>query len=206
MSHEARRKQKSKKKVNVGLIEKLTDDVDSFKREITRRFNSLVDRANQLQENFQQIVSATGHQLATLRANQEVHMDAIEQLDIYNQANARAILECYGRFEQISLFLEKLGHKPEDLTAEEIDTVKKAAKEAYETTMASCFQVVREEREAKLKEIQEQRKKEKEEQAKAQSEQQSAEEEIRSAEERKLVDEPGGEGADIPEGAEVFGD
>jgi hypothetical protein len=194
----------------VRLAEKMGKDLIEFKNTWADKFNEMSQSVSDLTTRFKAIVTATGQQLSVINANIGVHMEAIEQLDIYNQVNARAILECYGRFSQIDVILQNMesilrtqfeyGDSVTRFSQSDLEAIKKDARQCYEDTMQNCFELVREERAQKLKEYRaEQEKARQEEEAKR------AEDELKDSEAKKLVSEPGGDGASIPEGAEVFG-
>jgi hypothetical protein len=189
---------------------RVVEEQTSLRKEVAGSFLDL-------QERFKKIVVATGQQLAQLNANQQVHGDVIEQLDINVQAVAKMHLEAFGRFEQIEVFMTMLGQL-DDLTQEQLAEVKEKAKESYEATMTECFRQVREERAAA---VEEQRKAadeaKKADAAKVQeaevakkkalddSEQDFAESALQEAEAPNLSTTIGGQGSGIPAGADVFG-
>lgn len=186
---------------------------NSLRKEVAASVSDLQDR-------FKKIVIATGQQLAQLQANQQVHSDVLESLDINVQAVAKMHLENYGRFEQLEVFLQRSLKEGETLviSQEELVEIKTRAKESYEATMSECFRQVHEERAAVVKERHKAAEKAKQEQADAvaanetakkealdKSEQEFAESALQEAEAPNLSTTVGGQGSGIPAGADVFG-
>lgn len=173
-----------------------------------------------IQDRFKKIVVATGQQLAQLQANQQVHSEVIEQLDINVQAVAKMHLENYGRFEQIDVLIAKYVSEGEvlDITQDELAEIKVRATESYEATMSECFRQVREERAAAVEEQRKAADQARQEQADAveanekakkealdKTEQEFAESALEEAEAPNLSTTVGGQGSGIPAGADVFG-
>jgi len=185
----------------------------SFRKEWADKFNGMQDR-------FQKIVVATGQQLAQINANQQVHSNVLEALDVNIQATAKAVREVYGRFQQIDHHLQSIAqpHGSDvgvdfELSQENLAVIKDRAQDAYDATMKECFRQVHEERKAAIEEqrraAEEAKKKAVEEAAaavKAKEEASTAEEVLQEAESSsRLSTQAGGQGSDIPAGAEVFG-
>jgi hypothetical protein len=212
----AKSKERGKGERGVGKLLRKVEEVvsahNSFRSEWSSKFNDL-------QERFKKIVMATGQQLAQLSANQQVHSNVLEQLDINTQAVARLGIEMFGRFEQIDFWLKRSGCNVSELEASELEEIKKRARETYEVCMQNCFRLVHEDREAAIKEQREAADRAKQEaaaeaakaeQAKKEAadkvEAQTAKQILQDAENsRKLTTDAGGVGAEIPAGADVFG-
>ena len=180
-----------------------------FRSDMIRRFNSLVNNLNDHKKRFDRIVIATTQRFASVQVSLEAFSQALEQLDAHSQTVARTQLEVFGRLAQIEKHLASQGFNFEDLTPSDIEEIKISAREAFEATWNNCYRIVLQMREAAIKaqrEAAEKAKKEAEEAKKDEQEATRAEEELQTAESTSnLVDEPGGEGSEIPEGAEVFG-
>lgn len=205
-------------------VKDLMERMKTFSTRIVAEHNSLRKEVavsvSDLQERFKKIVIATGQQLAQLQANQQVHSDVLEQLDINIQAVAKMHIENFGRFEQLEVFLQRSLNEGETLkiSQEELVELKIRAKEAYEATMSECFRQVHEERAAAVEEQRKAANKAKQEQADAvaandkakkevldKSEQEFAESALQEAEAPNLSTTVGGQGSGIPAGADVFG-
>jgi len=189
----------------VRVAEKMQKEYKSFRDEWADKFNSLSNR-------FEKFIVAVGQQLAGVSANQQIHSNVLERLDINIQAVDRGVREAYGRFEMLDTLLQKSDLDFAELTAEELASIKESAQETYKDTMQECFRQVNEERKAAIEEQRAAAKKAAEEAKKASEEEaqkaeaEVVEQEMQKAEEPStMLTEPGGEGSKIPEGAEVFG-
>ena len=201
-------KSKEKGKGETGIA-KVVRFAEELRKEYVAFRTEWKDKFNNLSERFEKIVMAVGQQMAGLNANQQIHGNVIERLDINIQAVDRNVREVFGRFEQIDVFLQKAGIKFDDLTQEELAAIKDEAHKTYEDTSKESFRQVREERKAA---IEENRKRAVEAQRKAaeeaveKKEAEAAEQELQNAEQPPMLAEPPSEqGAKIPSGADVFG-
>lgn len=214
---ELRRRIEDLKKSWKDLSARIARDHDSFRKEWSSKFNGLGKQMDELTGRFKKIVMATGQQLAQIQTNIQVHSNVLEQLDINVQAVGKMHLENYGRFEQIDVFLSML-EQLDDLTQEQLTEIRERAKESYEATMNECFRQVHEERAAAVKDQRqaaEKAKKEATEEAEASAEarkeaedkeeSEMAQHALQDAETRGISTNVGGQGADIPDGADVFG-
>lgn len=192
------------------------------------------DRIAKMIENFQKKVitqmaefganlantrTALSQQILNLDQNVNLHADVLDSMDAKSMAMAKMLKDVYGRIEQLDQILERsdvdFSH---DFSDAELEEVKKNRDETYNLVMKEAFKAVHEERQA----IMEQRRKEAEEAKKKEEEAQKAKEEaekkeseaeeaktaeavLQEAETAPTVGEAGGQGSDIPEGAEVFG-
>lgn len=184
----------------VRIAEEMQADYKAFRKEWADKFNDFRGR-------FDQIIPAIAQQFAQLQANSQVTANCVDAIDLQQQAMMKINERIYGKFEIIDALFQKLGIDADDL---DYDGLKKMAHDTYLATAKECVALAKEERDAAIKANQEAMKKAQEEARKAaeeKAEAEKAEEALTQAQEedRQLVGEPGGPGADIPEGAEVFG-
>ena len=173
---------------------------------LTKRFDDLNDR-------FRQLAAGMAKQLAGLNANQQVHAEVLEKLDVNTQVLAQMIKNLYGKLEQVDVFIARISEYPNmsveltDLSSQDAKEIKDRADEIFNDVMRDMFRQIHEERKAAMEEHRLAAEKEKEEAAEAEKAKKEAEqsEEALQATEQEIVGEPGGEGSSIPEGAEVFG-
>jgi hypothetical protein len=189
-------------------FKKLSNELTEMAGAWDKRFDGLLDR-------FRKLTVAIGQQMGGINANQQVHSDILEKLDVNVQVLAKMIREIYGKLEQVDVLIARLYEQPRtaleepttNLTPLEAKEIRDRADQLFTDVMREMFTQVREEREAAMKTHREAAKREKEEAEKAKQEKEAAEkaEEELQAAEKEVVGEPGGEGAAIPEEAEVFG-
>jgi len=180
----------------------VVDSADKFRKEWADKFNDLNDR-------FKKLTFGMAKQLAGISANQQIHSDVIEKLDINVQVIGKMIKDVYGRIEQIDMLMEasEVNFK-HDFDNQEIEKIKSARDQTFQDVMSESYRIVHEERKAAL----EQRRKEAEQAAVEASKAKTAAEEaemadleLKESERPTLVGEPGGPGAEVPAGADVFG-
>ena len=170
-------------------------DQQKFLKEWADKFDALANMANTTRNGVASIAAAIGQNFAALKANLDLNSSALEQLDVYNQIWAKMFLGILERIVQINnQFTHQSGYVPKDNKE-----IREEAKEIFHALLNECKARVLEEREAYIKSLR----------AQAEAEQQQtnegkvAEETLRNAE--QSMSTFGGEGSDIPEGAEIFG-
>jgi signal transduction histidine kinase len=196
--HQTKKGEKGISKI-VRIAEEMQADYRKFRKEWADKFNDFRGR-------FDQIIPAIAQQFAQLQANSQVASNCIDAIDLQQQAMMKINERVYGKLELIDALFQKLGVDADDL---DFEGLQRTAQDTYLATAKECVALAKEEREAAIKANQEAMAKAQEEAAKAAAEKaeaEKAEEALQSAqEEDRLVGEPGGPGAPIPEGAEVFG-
>lgn len=184
--------------------------------ELIKKHNTMVEQIAEIQKTQQQIAKFAATEFGKMLAAQEAFRlrvnESIGHLDNNVLATAEMVKEVFGQLSQVDLLLGKLGTKTEvglTLTDEETAHVKTQAEEWYTSVMSASFAAVRE---RLLKEAEEhaaaaQKAKEEAEKAEAdKSEVERVEQELqRASTDDRIPQFSGGEGADIPEGADVFG-
>lgn len=220
-------KNKGHQKGEVGrLLKTVKEEWKEFRKNVIVQHEDFqkqwADKFNDLNDRFKKLTMGMAQQLAGMGANQQIHSDVIEKLDINIQVISKMLKDLYGRLEQVDVVLKRpavmdgqnIGFDFE-MSDQELEVLKGARDTTFQDIMAESFKIVHEERKAAL----EQRRKEAEEAAeeaeeakKAQAaavevvESEAAKEALEEAERPNLVQEPGGPGeVDIPEGADVFG-
>jgi predicted phage tail protein len=152
---------------------------------------------------------ASAQQFAGLSANQEIQSSVLEKLDINVQVIAKMLKDIYGRLEQVDVLMGKSSVDfKHDFSPSEMEELKKTRDKIFQDVMSACFSMVNEERKAAIeqrrKEVEES-KRAVEEAEKAKTEAERAEAVLKEAEAPPIIGKPAEYGADIPEGAEVFG-
>jgi hypothetical protein len=206
-----------------GGIEQILDivkDQSTKIKELVAKHNEMAEKLAETEKRQQQIAIFSAQEFGKLMAQQQ-HIatefsKSIEHIDMNVLATAEILKELFGQLVQADRFIKKVANGATlELSEDEIGEVKKEAMEWFQTTVASAFKTVREKREAedkaRLEEL-EKAKKEAEEAAKAavdsKAEAETSEKALQDAaiQERNVQTVgAGGPGADIPEGAEVFG-
>ena len=206
-----------------GGIDKVLEIVNSQNdkiKELIAKHNAQATSLAETEKRQQQIALFSAQEFGKLMAQQQ-HIatefsKSIEHIDLNVLATAEILKEIFGQLSQIDCFIKKVANGANlDLSEAEVEVVKKEATEWFQNTVASAFKTVRERREAeekaRLEEL-ERAKKEAESAAQATAD---AKKEAEVAE-KALLDAAtqersiqtvgaGGPGADIPEGADVFG-
>lgn len=206
-----------------GGVEQLLDIVkgqsDKIK-ELIAKHNEHVEKLAEIEKRQQQIAIFSAQEFGKLMAHSQHSTGeiakSIDHIDLNVLATAEILKEVFGQLSQIDCFIKKLTPEGKvlDLSEEEVENVKKEASEWFSSTVGSAFRTVQqkraEEEQARLAEL-EKAKKEAEEAAKKietdQTEKEKAEKALAEAatQERSIQTVSGGPGADIPEGADVFG-
>ena len=211
-------KNKGHQKGEVGhLLKQVKEEWKDFRKNVissTEKFQQQwADKFNDLNDRFKKLTIGMAQQLAGMGANQQIHSDVIEKLDIHDQVISKILRDLYGRLEQIDIVLKRSDVEFDfELSNQELEVLKGTRDTIFKDIMTECFKAVNEERKAAI----EQRRKEAEEAAKeaeeaqkakaAAEEQEAADQALKDAERPDLVQEPGGPGeVETPEGAEVFG-
>jgi len=166
-------------------------DQQKFVREWADKFDALASMANTTRTGVASIAAAIGQNFAALKANLDAHSDAVEQLDVYNQIWAKMFLCLLERIVEIHLAM--LGEP------EEPQRVKDLAKEDFQALLQECKARVLEEREVYIKTLRAQA----EDERRMATESETVKEAFQDT--KTLISTPGGDGSDIPDGAEIFG-
>lgn len=180
----------------------------------TGKIRRVFQRLEKLEKDFADVVKswddkmskflrATAIRFGTVETNQQVVTQCIEQLDVQRQVHEQIMREAYARFQLLDSFLQGQNARFDDLSPQQVEDIKRDARDTFNALFDSKLELVQEEREAEIKRQQEEAKKAQ----KAKDEAERAEEALRTAESPDSLknQEPGGEGAEIPEGAQVFG-
>lgn len=202
------RKVKDRKKVVVhkhnfeGGVHELLDRHKQFVEQWAEKFNL---RGTQFDEFKQAVIMQFGH----TEANDRVFAQSLDKIDTNVLAFAKVLRAIYGQLEQIDEFLKIILDKL-DLKAEELpinlDDIRDRAEAMTRMAIATAFNEVFEEKKAHEQAQIAAEKMAREQAKKDQEEAKVAEEALREAEAPQLDPLAGGRGADIPEGAQVFGD
>jgi uncharacterized protein YdcH (DUF465 family) len=205
-----------------GGIEQLLDIVKGQNekiKELVAKHNEMAEKLVETEKRQQQIAIFSAQEFGKLMAqNQHVatsFANSIEHIDLNVLATAEVLKELFGQLTQVDRFIKKVANGTDlDLTEAELTEVKTEAEGWFKDTVASAFKAVLEKREAedkaRLAEL-ERAKKEAEVAAKATVEAKTEAETVEKAlgdaaiQERGIQTVAGGPGADIPEGASVFG-
>jgi hypothetical protein len=177
--------------------------VDKFSKEWTTKFNSLVDTVNTIRKGVASIATGVAQSIGQLKANIDVQGDALETLDAYNQVWGRVMIRLMERIYQADMQIQQGIKDPKELTPEQVELIKAHAEDYFRELVNTTMAQVKEDRARVIAEMRAKAEAEQKAQEQAKSEQQVAEETMLAAE--KNISTPGGDGAEIPAGAEVFG-
>jgi hypothetical protein len=214
-------KSKGHQKGEVGrLLKTVKEEWKEFRKNVVKGSEDFqkqwADKFNDLNDRFKKLTIGMAQQLAGMGANQQIHSDVIEKLDINIQVISKMMKDIYGRIGQVDVVMERSDIEFDlEMSNMELEAIKAARDTLFQDVMTESFRIVHEERKASI----EQRRKEaekaaeeaeeaKEAQAEAieVSESEGAQKALEEAERPTLIKEPGGPGeVEIPEGAEVFG-
>ena len=75
----------------------VVSSTESFQKQWAGKFNDLNDR-------FKKLTIGMAQQLAGMGANQQIHSDVIEKLDIHDQVISKMLRDIYGRLEHIQMY------------------------------------------------------------------------------------------------------
>jgi len=206
-----------------GGVEQILDLVKnqgSKIKELIAKHNELAESIVGTEKRQQQIAIFSAQEFGKLMAQQQ-HVAAefsksIEHIDTNVLATAEVLKEIFGQLSQIDRFIKKLSNGANlELTESEVEEVRKEGAQWFQDNVTAAFKRVRErseeEERTRLEEL-EKAKKEAEIAAKTAVEEKKEAEAAEKALQDAVIQErsvqavgAGGPGADIPEGAEVFG-
>jgi len=202
------RKGKKEKKIVIhkhsfeGGITEVLDRLNAFTKEWAEKHNLSNQELVQLR---QAVIIQFGH----VESNHRIFAESLDRIDTNVLSFAKVLRNIYGQLEQTEEFLkvimDKLDLNPAELPLN-LDEIRERAEAMCRTAIAGAFAEVREEKaahEAARKQAEELQREQAEKNA---DEAKRAEEELKAAETPQLDPLAGGQGADIPEGAQVFGE
>lgn len=176
---------------------------------LDHKVTTIEGRIGMIRDGLGQMSVGVAQNLAAVKANLDSNSDALEQFDIFNQIWAKMILKLSERVAQTDYVVETR-IAPQDLNEGDRALIKERAREWFTAVFNEMREEVRVEREAYLKElrakaaeIQAEQEKAVKEEERAKKEAEIAESTLRGAEQN--LSTPGGQGSEIPAGAEVFG-
>lgn len=173
-----------------------------FTQQWADKFNGLLETVKRVQAGVGSIAGGVAQNLASVKANLDANGDALEQFDIFNQIWAKMFLKLAERTEQAN-YLILSGRKLDELDDSDRTVIKDRAREWFGDIFQAMKVEVQEERDAYIKELRAKAAEVQKEMDDAKKEGDVAEQALRGAEQNLSV--PGGEGSEIPAGAEVFG-
>jgi hypothetical protein len=206
-----------------GGIEQILDIVKAQGekvKELVTRHNAIVENVAEVEKRQQQIAMFSAQEFGKLMAQQQ-HIatefsKSISHIDLNVLATAEILKEIFGQLSQVDRFIKKLANGANiELTESEVEEVKKEGVEWFQDNVNTAFKLVRDrceaEEQARLNEL-EKAKKEAEIAAKTTVGEKKEAEDVEKALQEAVIQErciqtvgAGGPGANIPEGAEIFG-
>lgn len=177
-------------------------DLEAFEKEWKHRITTLEGRVQLVRDGVGSIAAGVAQNLASVKANIDSNGDALEQFDIFNQIWAKMFMKMSELIAQTD-YLHAGGLQVVDLKERDLAYIKEHAKDWFENSFNVAKAEVKEEREAYIKELRTKAVEFQKAQEEAKKEEAVAESTLRGAE--QILSTPGGQGSEIPEGAEVFG-
>mgnify|MGYP003417569069 CR=1 FL=1 len=178
---------------------------DEF-RALDHRVTALDGRLQLVREGMGSIATGVAQNLASIQANLSNNGDALEQFDIFNQIWSKMFMRIIERQEQTA-YLHATGKLEIDLFESDREVIRTKAREWFDLTFQNLKDIVKEERDAYIKElrarVQAEHEKAQQEAEQAKKEGEVAEEALRGAE--QSLSASGGQGSEIPAGVETFG-
>jgi len=186
-----------------GGVEQLLDRHKKFIDEWVEKFNALAKIVNTQEDRLKAVAISSAQEFGKLLANQQTLANSIDHIDTNVLVTAKVLKEIFGQLQQIDdIFLAMKGQEVPVPDVDREDVMEKAEL-WFNGIVAGAFKAVREEMKA-AQEAKDKAKAEAEAAAKTAAEAKTAEEVLQKAEEKTMAP-PGGQGADIPEGAQLFG-
>lgn len=157
-----------------------------------------------LEERLDTLIQSLAQKFQALSHNQKVVSDCIEQLDLHRLTQEQVLREVFARFELLDVFLVSQAQRFEDLLPAEVEAVRQRSRTTFNNLIEAKWRLAQTERDAELM-------RQNEAAASAHAAQQEAERAetaLRAAESTHalVAKSSGGLGAEIPAGAQVFGD
>lgn len=208
-------------------VKVLLDRQESFTKAMDAKMKELVDRHNNMaahldaqEKLIKQVFSAAAINVGSLDAKlQQLSNECDKSLSGIDRnvlAVAEILKEVFGQFQQLDFFLHKLAAPSQialEASSDELATIRSEATKWYDEVVSSAFAKVQQrfvelEQERMRKATEEQEAKERAEKAaRDQEEADQVGQELKRADalDRSVIAMAGGPGADIPEGADIFG-
>lgn len=192
-------------------VKHLIDKVDRFgasweakHNEVIEKFNQMANSVELLKEMQQKIATFAAGEFGKLAAQQQMVVqqfgNSLEHLDMNVLATAEILREVFGQLSQVDDVLKRVSPDIE-MDDEKIESLKAQATEWMREVTSAAFIVVQQRKVAE-----ESTRKVAEESATQKIEMETIEKELAATTGIQQVLSTGGQGSDIPEGADVFGD
>lgn len=202
-------------------MDNVTDRVSKTLEDLVQKHNLLAKAIQECQENTQKLSIFAAQELGKSNAMQQVLArelgDSVNKLDLNVMAMVEILKEVFGQLSQIDSMFAAMDIRVNDkpiAEAVDVEAIKIAAERWFKECVTSAFHTVH----ARMREQEEKRQAEAKQAEEAQA---VAEKIIKDEREKALVETelknaeiadhtitgsiPGGPGAEVPEGAEVFG-
>jgi hypothetical protein len=189
-----------------GGVEELLDRMKKFAEEWAEKLNAQAKASVQMEDHLKRLSIASAQEFGKLWANQQQFANSIDHVDTNVLVTTKVLREIFGQLQQIDTifsFMKEAEVPIPEITEEKAKEIKEAAEKWFKGIVAGCFKEFAEEQKAEKAE-REAAAKAAAEAVKAKEESARAEEALKKAEEGAVAP-PGGQGADIPEGATLFG-